>query len=71
MQDANVSSLITPSTRQWDLNLLHNVFSDEEAELIKKIPISRNNSADTLFWPFVQSGEYIARSGYFFLKTEA
>ena len=49
MQDANVSSPITPSTRQWDLNLLPNDFSDEEAELIKKIPISRNNSADTLF----------------------
>ena len=71
LQNAYVSSLINPSTRQWDLTLLPNVFSHEEAELIKKIPISRINSADALFWPFVQSGQYTTKSWYFFLKNEA
>ncbi|KAL0014213.1 hypothetical protein SO802_001282 [Lithocarpus litseifolius] len=71
LQNAKVSSLINPITRQWKFSVLHNSFRAEEVELIQKIPLSRIRVNDTLFWPYVQSGEYSVRSGYFFLKTEA
>ena len=40
-------------------------------ELIRKLHLSRINAPDIPIWPFVQSGEYTVKSGYFFLKTEA
>ena len=71
LQEASVSALINQVTRQWDASLLHSRFSEVEAELIQKLPLSRINAPDIPVWPFVQSGEYTVRSRYFFLKIEA
>ena len=43
----------------------------EDAELIKKIPLSRSVAEDTLYWPFSTSGHHTCRSGYRFLKEES
>ena len=45
MVDAKVEILIKEDTRQWD----HGLFSPQEAELIKSIPLSRCVAEDTLF----------------------
>ena len=71
LQEASVSALINLVTRQWDIGLLHSKFSEVETELIQKLPLSRINAPDIPIWPFVQSGEYTIKFGYFFLKTEA
>nr|POF23123.1 hypothetical protein CFP56_77193 [Quercus suber] len=42
-----------------------------ESNQIVKIPLTRTISEDSLFWPYVQSGQYTTKSGYYFLKTEA
>ncbi|KAL0002556.1 hypothetical protein SO802_016337 [Lithocarpus litseifolius] len=46
------------------------MFTPEEAELIKSIPLSRCEVEDTLFWPFTSNGVYTSKSGYRFLKAE-
>ena len=66
MADAKVEILINGDTRQWD----HGLFSPQEAELIKSIPLSRCAAKDTLFWPFTSNGVYTSKSGYRFLKAE-
>ena len=71
LQNAMVSHLINPTTRQWDVQLLPNLFTQMEADLITQIPLGRTTSEDSLFWPYVQTGQYTTKSGYYFLKTEA
>ena len=70
MQEARVSSLINPITCQWKSTLISSAFNQDECELIKQIQLSKTPAKDALFWPFVQSGKYSAKSGYFFLKQE-
>lgn len=35
---------------------------------LKKIPIARNTTNDSLFWPFFADGHYNCKLGYCFLK---
>ena len=69
-QNATISSLINHHIRTWDLPLLYTAVSPTEAELVQKITLSRGQSDDVLFWPFVQSGNYSVKSNYYFLKSE-
>ena len=70
MVGAKVEILIKEETRQWDYNLINGMFTPEEADLIKSIPLSRCEAEDTLFWPFTSNVIYISKSGYRFLKSE-
>ena len=70
MQEAKVSSLINPITRQWKSTLISSAFNQDECQLIQQIQLSKTSAEDALFWPFVQSGKYSAKSGYFILKQE-
>ena len=70
-QDMRVTLLIDQENRGWRDELLNRYFSDFEAELIWTIPICRFEQDDTLIWPHTPNGEYIVKSGYSFLQTEA
>ena len=70
MADAKVGILINGDTRQWDHGVIDGLFSLQEAELIKSIPLSRCTAEDTLFWPFTSNGVYTSKSGYRFLKAK-
>ena len=50
--------------------MIDGLFVPEEAELVKRIPLSRHPVNDKLFWPWTQSGTYSCKSGYRFLKME-
>ena len=71
LQNAKVSSLINHSTHQWNVQLLPNLFSHMKADQIAQLPLTRTTSEDSLFWPYVQSGQYTTKSGCYFLKTKA
>ena len=62
--------LIDPQTRQWNVEMMEGLFNEEEAELIKQIPLSRSATEDTLFWPYSSNGLFSCKSGYKFLKME-
>ena len=69
-ENSTVDILIDPQTRQWNVEMVEGLFNEEEAELIKQIPLSRFAPEDNLFWPFSSSGLYSCKSGYKFLKLE-
>ena len=39
-EDSTVDILIDPQTRQWNVEMVEGLFNEEEAELIKQIPLS-------------------------------
>ena len=53
-----------------DVQLLPNLFSQMEPDQLAQIPLTLTTSKDSLFWPYVQSGQYTTKSSYYFLKTE-
>ncbi|KAL0000424.1 hypothetical protein SO802_014205 [Lithocarpus litseifolius] len=55
-EDGRVSDLINPSIRTWDENLVHGLFSPEEAAMVLSIPLSRTPVEDKIIWPFTLSG---------------
>ncbi|KAL4639442.1 hypothetical protein ACB092_03G218700 [Castanea dentata] len=57
-EDGRVSDLINPFTRTWDLNLVHGLFSPNEAALVLSIPLSRTPMEDKIISPFTPSGKY-------------
>ena len=67
---AKVEILIEENTRQWNYGLIDGIFTLEEVNLIKSIPLSRCEAKDTLFWPFTSNGIYTSKSGYRFLKSK-
>ena len=50
--------------------MVEGLFHEEEAKLIKKIPLSCFASEDILYWPYSSNGLYNCKLGYKFLKME-
>ncbi|XP_042969054.1 uncharacterized protein LOC122301733 [Carya illinoinensis] len=61
---ATVSELINPETMQWDLHLIHAIFSETEANLISRMTISPCRSQDVLKWRYSDNGKFSVRSAY-------
>ena len=55
-EDMKVSALIDPTTKKWDSNMLNELFTTQEAELISSIPLCPNVVEDVVVWPFTPSG---------------
>ncbi|KAK7857643.1 putative ribonuclease h protein, partial [Quercus suber] len=70
-ENSCVGVLINPATRSWRNDVIDHVFSIQEAEIIKNIPLSSTNQPDKLIWPFTPSGNYSVKSGYRFLHENA
>lgn len=51
-EDANVVELMDPSTKWWNmsLNLIKEVFKEDEAKIICKIHLSRCRQQDVVLW---------------------
>jgi len=45
---ASIKSLILPSNSGWNVELLEQLFSSQETDMIKRIPLSRNDVEDKL-----------------------
>ncbi|KAF5468409.1 hypothetical protein F2P56_012561 [Juglans regia] len=62
--NATVSSLIDQDTHSWNLHLVHNVFTPEEAAIISKIHISPCNRSDKQVWRCTKNGIFSVKSAY-------
>ena len=69
-EETTVNVLINEESQTWNEQLIDGLFVPKEAELVKKIPLSRHSVDDKMFWPWTQSGAYTCKSGYRFLKME-
>ena len=69
MEEATVDCLINPETRT-NHEMIDAIFIPQEAEIIKKIPLSKNDVANSIFWLLAQNGQYSCKAAYGFLKEE-
>lgn len=70
-EEATLDILIDAHLQTWNSEMISGLFVPYEAELVKKIPLSRPHIEDALFWPWTQNGKYSCKFGYRFLKHEA
>ena len=70
IEEATVDCLIDEETRTWNATMVDGIFAPQEAEEIKNIPLARNETEDTMFWPWEHDGNYSCKSGYRFLKED-
>ena len=66
-----MDSLIDPIKWEWISELVDGLFVPEDADIIKKIPLSCAASEDKFYWPYSSDEIYTCKSGYRFLKEEA
>ncbi|XP_035551759.1 uncharacterized protein LOC118349911 [Juglans regia] len=63
-----VSDIIEPHLKQWQEPLLCELFTPQEIEGIKAIPISLGGREDILIWQLSQNNKYTVKSGYHLSK---
>ena len=70
MEEATVDCLINEETRTWNVAMIDGIFAPQEAEEIKNIPLAREDTEDSLYWPWEHDGRYSCKTGYRFLKED-
>ncbi|KAK1398571.1 hypothetical protein POM88_008434 [Heracleum sosnowskyi] len=63
-----VNALMVTGTKQWDDDLISDIFVDRDAQLIMSIPIS-DGINDNWFWRKDKLGIYSVKSAYLMLQT--
>jgi hypothetical protein len=63
--DARVVELIDPRTRSWNLSLIKATLSEQEAVLIRNLPLSRYGRPDCIIWRPTAMGSFTVRSAYY------
>jgi hypothetical protein len=66
--DAKVSELIDGSSNWWNISLVHEIFSKEEADMICGLPICPGRQSDRLVWVGTKNGLFSVKSAYHLAK---
>lgn len=67
-EETTVEGLFWMESKQWNVGLLNELFSQEEVDLIRGIPLSLRNIADRRVWHFEKPGKFTVRSAYHVAK---
>lgn len=59
-----MAHIIDHEERVWMPQVINELFSEDEAEIILKIPLSHGASEDRLIWHYDVKGVYNVKSGY-------
>lgn len=63
-KDAKVAGLIDYDLMGWKVDMLNNLFSPQDADLIKSIPISIGEREDKLVWHYTKDRIFSVRNAY-------
>lgn len=63
LQNVRVSSLMSMSANQWDHDVILDIFTERDANLIFSIPVNKTEK-DTWYWKFEKLGHYLVKSAY-------
>uniref|UniRef100_A0A803NFH1 Reverse transcriptase domain-containing protein n=1 Tax=Cannabis sativa TaxID=3483 RepID=A0A803NFH1_CANSA len=64
LSNAKVENLLSIDGREWDIEILNDLFEPRDRELILKIPLQPSSTMDCLTWSLENSGLYTVRSAY-------
>lgn len=64
LEETKVSNLFKSNSREWDKDLISDIFSVEDANRILRIPLSQTAMEDFWMWLEDNSGIYSVKSGY-------
>ncbi|KAL0456376.1 UNVERIFIED_CONTAM: hypothetical protein Slati_0976800 [Sesamum latifolium] len=56
--------MIDPRTKEWDKQIINNIFDPEDQELILKLPLGQESLPDSRCWHYTQSGIFLVKSAY-------
>lgn len=70
LENNKVASLMCVDKREWDLEVLRDIFNDRDQNCILNIPLSEFRRVYTLYWSKENSGIYSVRSEYKFLQAQ-
>ena len=70
MEEATMDCLIDEGTRMWNVEMVDGIFAPQEAEEIKNIPLAREATEDSLYWPWEHNRRFSCKSRYHFLKED-
>lgn len=59
-----MENLIWNVSKQWNFQLLNDLFSLEEVELIRSIPLSVRDVKDRRIWHYERNGKFTVKSVY-------
>ncbi|KAM6563055.1 hypothetical protein CsatB_023053 [Cannabis sativa] len=65
--DQNVKALMETDSLAWDIDLLHDLFTERDANLILSISLSSSRLCDAWYWSWESSGYFSVKSVYKFL----
>jgi len=65
-----VDELINPVTRGWDIQLVHDTFWEEDAQLILSIPVHGGMENNKAAWHFNKKGVFSVKSAYKVYRQE-
>lgn len=66
LEEITVNNLFSNEGRQWDHDLIRDIFNDYDAKKIISIPLSQSTGEDTWIWLQGEKGCYEVKSGYRF-----
>lgn len=70
LENNKVVSLMCVDKREWDLEVLRDIFNDRDQNCILNIPLSEFSRVYILYWSKENSGIYSVRSEYKFLQAQ-
>ncbi|KAK6152121.1 hypothetical protein DH2020_014756 [Rehmannia glutinosa] len=68
LEDLRVRDLFLENSNRWDVELISNLFNENEAKLIKSIPLCQHSRPDRLVWHHSKDGVYSVKYGYTIAK---
>ena len=64
LENLMVQDPFIPRTREWDIELLQELFCPKDVQAIAQTPASATRGGDQLIWHFTKNGMYLVKSRY-------
>lgn len=71
LQGVMVKNLMQVDVREWDLDLIEDMFNTRDKELILSIPLGDSAAEDSWYWVREPAGAYTVKSAYKYIQVES